>query len=204
MPDFYEVPDRPPGGFPMPTIMWAGNSSTITNWDAWLLRYTWSQLKKDTARFPLVPSTNQPMNVAPRAKVTTSYVSPWETVVALNDGLDPAHSNDRTQKVYGNWPEMGTHWVQYDFDLAYTLSQTDVYWFKDGGGIDVPRSYKIEYWDGNAWREVKNANGRGTRADMYNTTTFDPVSTTKIRLQILSSSTASTGILEWKVTGIAL
>jgi len=204
MPDFYEVPDRPPGGFPMPTIMWAGNSSTITNWDAWLLRYTWSQLKKDTARFPLAPSTNQPVNVAANAKVTTSYVSPWETIAALNDGQDPAHSNDRTQAVYGNWPEIGTHWVQYDLDRTYTVSQTDVYWFKDNGGIDVPRSYKIQYWDGKTWRDVKNAKGRGTRADTYNTTTFDPVSTTKMRLQMVSSDAASTGILEWKVTGIAL
>ena len=62
----------------------------------------------------------------------------------------------------------------------------------------------MEYWDGTAWREVKNAKGMGTRADMYNTTTFDPVSTTKIRLQMVSSSKASTGILEWKVIGIAL
>lgn len=52
-PDFYEDQDRPPGGFPDKTIMWAGNSTTITNWDGWLLRYTWSQLKKDTVRFPI-------------------------------------------------------------------------------------------------------------------------------------------------------
>lgn len=51
LPDFYGAQDRPPGGFPLPTIMWAGNSTTITDWDAWLLRYTWSQLKKDAQRF---------------------------------------------------------------------------------------------------------------------------------------------------------
>lgn len=51
LPDFYGAQDRPPGGFPLPTIMWAGNSTTITDWDAWLLRYTWSQIKKDAQRF---------------------------------------------------------------------------------------------------------------------------------------------------------
>ncbi|MDU5948605.1 MAG: dockerin, partial [Paenibacillus macerans] len=51
MPDFYGENDRPPGGFPVPTIMWAGNSSKITDWDVWLLRYTWSQLKQDSQRF---------------------------------------------------------------------------------------------------------------------------------------------------------
>lgn len=52
-PDFYEPQDRPPGGFPDKTLMWVGSSITITNWDAWLLRYTWSQLRKDTTRFPI-------------------------------------------------------------------------------------------------------------------------------------------------------
>ncbi|WP_342417614.1 dockerin [Paenibacillus sp. FSL R10-2782] len=52
LPDFYEESDRPPGGFPTPTIMWAGNSSKITEWDTWMLRYTWSQVKKDPSRFP--------------------------------------------------------------------------------------------------------------------------------------------------------
>jgi len=51
LPDFYEDADRPPTGFPTPTIMWAGNSTTITDWDIWMLRYTWSQLKKDKSRF---------------------------------------------------------------------------------------------------------------------------------------------------------
>jgi hypothetical protein len=50
--DFYAENERPPGGFPDPTIMWAGNSATITNFDKWMLRYVWSQLKNDTSRFP--------------------------------------------------------------------------------------------------------------------------------------------------------
>ncbi|CAM4503361.1 dockerin [Paenibacillus macerans] len=53
MPDFYGENDRPQGGFPVPTIMWAGNSAKITDWDIWLLRYTWSQLKQDSQRFRL-------------------------------------------------------------------------------------------------------------------------------------------------------
>ncbi len=52
LPDFYEEYERPPGGFPVPTIMWAGNSPKITEWDTWMLRYTWSQVKKDSSRFP--------------------------------------------------------------------------------------------------------------------------------------------------------
>ncbi|MNW32139.1 F5/8 type C domain protein [compost metagenome] len=201
-PDFYNPQDRPPGGFPDRTIMWAFDSEVITNWDVWLLRHTWSQLKKDTNRFPLNQGQpQQPINVAAKATASSSYVSPWESITALNDGFDPTHSNDRTHAVYGNWPETGTHWVQYDLDRTYTLSQTDVYWFKDNGGIDVPESYKVQYWDGQGWADVKGAAGLGTLPDAYNTTTFDPIRTSKIRLQLLSNSPASTGILEWKVIG---
>ncbi|MCP3809457.1 discoidin domain-containing protein [Paenibacillus sp. Lou8.1] len=104
---------------------------------------------------PIDPSPDENVNIAPAATVSTFYTSPWENVSALNDGFDPTSSNDRSHAVYGNWPETGTQWVQYDFDQEYTVSQTDVYWFKDGAGVDVPKSYKIKYWNGRSWSNVK-------------------------------------------------
>ena len=47
--DFYggegESDGFPPGGFPEPTIMMAGNSMEITHYDRWQLRYIWSKIK---------------------------------------------------------------------------------------------------------------------------------------------------------------
>lgn len=201
--DFYEETDRPPGGFPVPTIMWAGNSSTITDWDVWMLRYAWSQLKTDTSRFPTTTTPSEDdeetlVNIASKATVTTSYVSPWENISALNDGFEPVDSNDRNHLVYGNWPEIGGQWVQYDFDEVYTIAQSDVYWFKDDGGIDVPKSYKVKYLNGSNWEEVNNPIGLGTEVNKFNTTTFTPVNTKAVRLEFTSDS-ISTGILEWKI-----
>ncbi|MDS0527543.1 discoidin domain-containing protein [Clostridium sp. SHJSY1] len=201
MPDFYEDNDRPPGGFPTPTIMWAGNSATITDWDSWLLRYTWSQLKKDTSRFPATSTTPTNSNIALKASATTSYCSSWENISALNDGVDPSNSNDRNHAVYGNWPQTGTQWVQYDFDKNYNISSCDLYWFKDNQGVDVPKSYKIKYWNGSAWIEVSKPVGLGTAINKYNTTTFTTVNTKSIRVEMVSKGTASTGLLEWKVSG---
>lgn len=143
--------------------------------------------------------TTDEENVALKATAQTSYCSEWESIRALNDGYTPVSSNDRTHEVYGNWPETGTQWVQYDFDKSYTVSRSDVYWFKDDGGIDVPKSYKIQYWDGSQWKEVKKASGLKTAVNTFNTTTFTPVSTNSIRLETVSNGSASTGILEWKV-----
>lgn len=57
--DFYEESDRPPGGFPVNTIMWAGNSISITEMDEWMLRYTWSKIKNDSGRFNIVSSESK-------------------------------------------------------------------------------------------------------------------------------------------------
>lgn len=148
------------------------------------------------------PIINDTTNVAPLAEASTSYCSSWETVDALNDDVIPSSSSDTTAGAYGNWPETSTQWVQYTFDEAYTLSATDVYWFKDNGGIDVPESYRVQYLDANNnWVDVSHATGLGTNTDTFNTTTFTPVSTTAIRLSIEANDPYSTGILEWKVYG---
>ncbi len=140
-------------------------------------------------------------NIAGQAAASASYVSDWENISALNDGIDPSSSNDRSGAVYGNYPETGTQWVQYVFNKNFTISGCDVYWFKDGLGIDVPASYNIMYWDGKAWKNVNNPKGLGTEIDKYNTTTFTPVTTNGITITMDSKKSSSTGILEWKVYG---
>ncbi|AAK76811.1 M6 family metalloprotease-like protein [Clostridium acetobutylicum] len=140
-------------------------------------------------------------NIAGQATASTSYVSDWESISALNDGKDPTSSNDRSGAVYGNWPKTGSQWIEYQFNKPFTISSCDVYWFKDGQGIDVPASYTILYWDGSAWQYVKNPKGLGTAINKYNTTTFTPVTTNAIAIQMESNGNYSTGILEWKVFG---
>ncbi|OOM72735.1 F5/8 type C domain protein [Clostridium puniceum] len=150
---------------------------------------------------PTPDPTNTGTNIAGQATASASYVSDWEKISALNDGVEPSSSSDRSGAVYGNWPQTGTQWVQYTFNKNVTISSCDVYWFKDGQGIDVPASYRIAYWDGKAWQDVKNPKGLGTEINKYNTTTFTPVSTNAIAIQMDSKGSSSTGIIEWKVNG---
>jgi hypothetical protein len=141
-------------------------------------------------------------NIAPLGTATTSFVSTWESLVGLNDGYTPTSSNDRGHSVYGNWNNPNTtQWVQYDFSQNYTISSIDVYWFDDDGGIDLPASSSIQYWNGTAWVNVASPVGLGLLANQYNTTTFTPVSTNKLRLNITAKATTSTGIQSWKVYG---
>jgi DUF1680 family protein len=139
------------------------------------------------------------VNLAVVAKPSCSYVSGDTTPVALNDGYDPRSSRDNRRGSYGNWPRQGTQWVQYDWSQPISTSRIDVYWWDDQRGVRLPKAARLLYWDGNAFVPVANASGLGVAGSQYNATTFDEVRTTRLRLEIDSNETFSTGILEWKV-----
>jgi DUF1680 family protein len=140
-----------------------------------------------------------PVNLAIVATPSALYCSGDTKVSALNDGVTPANSADDSAGSYGNWPTVDTQWVQYDWSRPVTTSKIDVYWWADGRGVGEPASCRVLFWDGKNFLPVRNAQGLGVAADRFNTTTFDPVTTDKLRLEIVSDGQKSTGILEWKV-----
>jgi len=142
------------------------------------------------------------VNLAPQATASTSFVSSWESLLGLNDNYNPTSSSDRGHLIYGNWDNPGTtQWVQYDWPASHTITGASVYWFDDNQGIDLPASYSFQYWNGSSWVNVANASGLGVLGDQYNDTTFTPVTTTKLRMNITARSGYSTGIEQWKVLG---
>ena len=69
----------------------------------------------------------------------------------------------------------------------------------DRRGVRLAKACRLLYWDGEDFTPVGNPSGLGVAESQYNTTTLDEVSTSKLRLEIDSDGTFSTGILEWKV-----
>ena len=139
------------------------------------------------------------VNLAPVAEPSTSRVSADTTLAALNDGHTPKASNDRSNRSYGNWRGQGTQWVQYDWTIPVTTRKVDVFWWDDNAGVRLPKACRLFYWDGERFVPVRNPAGLGVAKDQFNTTTFDEVRTSKLRLEMDGEGLASTGILEWKV-----
>jgi DUF1680 family protein len=144
-------------------------------------------------------SASSAVNLAAVAKPSSSYVSGDTSLAALNDGYEPRRSRDRRRGSYGNWNRTGTQWVQYDWSQPISTNKVDVYWWADGRGIGLPKACRVLYWNKDEFVEVKNVEGLGVDPNQFNTTTFDEVTTPKLRLEIDSDGTLSTGILEWKV-----
>ncbi len=129
-------------------------------------------------------------------KTVASYVSDWTSADAANDELDAANSRDYSH--YGNWPQRGEHWIEYQWRQPVTIDKIDVWWFKDNG-IRLPQSYKLQYFNGRQFVDVAGAEGYGLDAGRYNSTTFEPVTTDRLRLVFTSQTDYSTGIIEWRV-----
>ena len=147
-----------------------------------------------------VSAQSDTTNLALTATVTTSHVSPWETLTAVKDGLSPANSADNSNGAYGNWSGEANfntyNWVQYEWTLAKNLTSTSVYWWDNGGGIRQPTDAHLEYWNGSSW--VRGAD-IGKNLNNWNSVKL-AVQTSRIRIYM--KSVTATGILEWRVFGI--
>ncbi len=139
------------------------------------------------------------VNLAVVAEPSSSYVSGDTSLTALNDGFEPRRSRDRRRGSYGNWNRVGTQWVEYEWTQPISTNRIEVYWWADGQGVGLPEACRLKYWDGQEFVEVAGAEGLGVEGDQFNVTTFEEVTTPKLRLEIDSKEPLSTGILEWRV-----
>jgi len=134
------------------------------------------------------------------AKITVSGDS-RKNPKNIIDGEDPTASDDPAA-YFDWWPKNGSaEWVELEFEKAATVSETGVYWFDDTGhgGVRVPASWKLLYKDGERWKAVEASSGYGRERNRYNRVTFQPVTTTGLRLELQAQADVSVGIQEWQV-----
>ncbi|MDR8412617.1 Ig domain-containing protein [Nonomuraea sp. 3-1Str] len=135
------------------------------------------------------------VNVAGGATPSASYTSAWESVAAVNDGIDPPRSNDTVNPRWGTWPNTGQQWAELTWPSAQTLRSADVYFFADADGVRLPASWKLQQWNGSAYVDIPGT--YPVAADAYNHVTFTGVTTTRLRV-VLQSGQGSVGLLEVK------
>jgi uncharacterized protein len=140
-------------------------------------------------------------NLALVATASTSYVSGDQTLSAINDDLMYGGRTGRNSLPhYGNWPRTGTQWVEYSWPKPICTNKVDVLWWQDGQGLHLPKASRIKYWDGKNLVEVPNAKGMGVEGNTFNVTTFDEITTTRIRLEMDGDDQGnSTAITEFRV-----
>ncbi|WP_171631520.1 discoidin domain-containing protein, partial [Paenibacillus plantarum] len=126
------------------------------------------------------------------------------TVNGLFDYSDNAH--DRWTNYSGNASDS----LIYDLGESKTFNQIRIYLFNDGGGVQLPSSYDVQYWMNNQWiglpNQAKNpANPQATsnkvgatKENTLNTVNFNPISTNQIKVTMHRGSTF-TGFVELEI-----
>ena len=146
-------------------------------------------------------------DVAPdAASVESDYTSSWENLNGINNpSFEPTSSNMGTGKGWGNWSQSvgSEHYVGYTWDEAVTVGGADIYWYDDGGGLQVPSKLRMQYLDANgAWQDVNITTPfeSSIAKNKYNRIEFDRVTTTRLRLYVtVRSGAAGNGIYRFKV-----
>ena len=115
----------------------------------------------------------------------------------LNDGLIPREPGNPAER--GKKPKRFSTWVEYDWAQPVSANGVSVYWWDYTGTVPLPASYRIEYWDGSRFRPVEHPSGLGLKNDSYNTTNFDAVRTTRLKLEMDSADRWVSALLEWQV-----
>ena len=120
-------------------------------------------------------------------------------LTTLNDGMAPVNQGN-FRGGGGNRPQARSmYWVQYEWTQPISTKEIAVYWWNYNSNIRLPEAYHIKYWDGNNFVEVKNPTGLGLVNNQLNTTSFDEVKTTRLRLELDSADRGSSTLLEWIV-----
>jgi DUF1680 family protein len=150
------------------------------------------------------------------ADETVAKPTPWPTVAttaaittspsrrharAINDGEEPASSDDPAS-YFDWWPQQGTsEWVEYAFRQPSTISRIELYWFDDTGRgqVRVPASWRVLYRDGDAWKPLDTRDEYGVARNRFNVVTMTPTTTTGLRLEVTMQPGFSAGIQEWRV-----
>ncbi|HVV06466.1 MAG TPA: beta-L-arabinofuranosidase domain-containing protein [Puia sp.] len=128
--------------------------------------------------------------------VATGSGRPSSSLEEIRDGLTPTPRGERR----GNrLPRLGSQWLQYEWRQPVHIKEIDLFWWNYGNTIRLPEAYRISWWDGHRFIPVKNPSGMGLVNSQYNTTAFDEVTTTRLRLDVDSVDRWTSTLMEWKV-----
>ncbi|MFI6785636.1 family 43 glycosylhydrolase [Micromonospora sp. NPDC050276] len=149
-------------------------------------------------------------NIGPIATPTASYTAGWNSIIALNDGADPA--NPGQAQLWGTWSgtRPAAQWIQYDWARPVRITGAELKFWRDvdqgtGDGVAQPDGWVLQYWDeaGSAWRDVTGPSAYGTSTTAFNTVSFEPVTTPRVRATVRANgngtSYSAVAITEWRV-----
>lgn len=164
-----------------------GGAVGLTEFEAW-----------GRAALPLPPAPAGD-NLARTAKASASFTSQFDRVEEINDGFTVTNGGRNRWTAFDS--PNATDWVQLDFGKAVTVGRMAISLWADGGGVRIPKSFSVQYWNGSAWTavdEIKRDPALPTLGSA-NEITIRPTLTDKLRLTFSHNLPGKSGLTEWMV-----
>ncbi len=144
-------------------------------------------------------------NVATTATSSTDFVAGWNNINAINDGKGEFYTGGNNSEIWATWPGgSATRWIQYDWDSPVRVNSSSIDFWSDqpagaSEGVAPPTAWKIQYWDGEKFVDVKNTSEYTVERTKTNSVDFEAVTTTRLRATLTASPGAAVGATEWRV-----
>jgi DUF1680 family protein len=151
---------------------------------------------------PTSPLPPRIVGLEAQAIVTLSFTSSNCEPEGIHDGAEVRSSSEQPAACCHWWPHKGgTEWAEYTWHPPQHLAGASVYWFDDTGRGEcrVPKSWRLLYMTGENWKPVAAHGPYEVAKDRWCEVTFDPVTTTDLRLEVEMQDGWAAGIHEWKV-----
>jgi hypothetical protein len=89
-------------------------------------------------------------------------------------------------------------WFEVDFGAEKAFNRVELAIYDDRGGVQPPKEYRIEYWDGTRWRGVTNEkkSPRLPTGGEFNEVRIDRVTAGKVRVVFQHAGKARSGLSE--------
>jgi hypothetical protein len=164
----------------------------------------------------IVPTGGAPIdltpiaNIASHARITASNVPVpvqyW--LRAVNDGK--VRQSPLPPDMWATWSRNNPpqQWITYQWEQPETLIASSLHFWSDHGagsgvGVAPPNAWRLEYWDGAAWKAVTTSSPYTSTLNADNRVDFAPVTTRCLRAVFDAStdgaSFAAVALQEWEV-----
>jgi hypothetical protein len=155
------------------------------------------------AALPVTPAPAPKDNLAlndgtrPFPKASASHTSRYDQVQFANDGVvnfNPAPNNRWT-----SYESPGaTDWLEIDFGEEKEVDRVELALYDDRGGVQAPKNYAVQSWDGREWRDVRDQKKTPEKpaGGQWNEVRFAKVKARKIRVVFTHAGSARSGVTE--------
>jgi hypothetical protein len=144
---------------------------------------------------PRSVATNRAGKGFPRARA--SFTSRYDKVEMANDGVVSFSGTPHNRWTAYESPNE-SDWLAIDLGEPKTVGRVEVAIYDDGGGVQPPAGYTVEYFDGKDWQPVKKPQKplEWPIGGQYNEVRFQKVKTSQVRVVFKHAGKSRSGVSE--------